>query len=138
MAFRVFIDAMLRDEPITIFGDGTQSRTNTFVSDIVRGTIDGATSDVTGTFNLSGDTALSVSDVIRLIGEALGVDPSCDARRSDWATSSRRPATTRVPRRRSATFRKLGQRRESLGRWHGRGPSRSRITFRRRSRSSTP
>ena len=75
MAFRVFIDAMLRDEPITIFGDGTQSRTNTFVSDIVRGTIDGATSDVTGTFNLSGDTALSVSDVIRLIGEALGVDP---------------------------------------------------------------
>jgi len=44
-------------------------------SDIVRGTIDGATSDAEGTFNLSGRVAITVSDAIRLISEALGVTP---------------------------------------------------------------
>jgi len=75
MALRIFTEAMIRGEPITVFGDGSQSRTNTYVSDIVRGTIDGATSDAEGTFNLSGRVAITVSDAIRLISEALGVTP---------------------------------------------------------------
>lgn len=75
MALRIFTEAMIRGEPITVFGDGSQSRTNTYVSDIVRGTIDGATSDVVGTFNLSGRVAISVTDAIRLISDALGATP---------------------------------------------------------------
>ena len=75
MALRIFAEAMIRGEPITVFGDGSQSRTNTYVSDIVRGTIDGATSNAEGTFNLSGRVAISVGDAIRLISEALGVTP---------------------------------------------------------------
>ena len=76
MAFSLFMDAMLREEPITIFGDGSQSRTNTYVSDIVRGTIDAmASAPVGGIFNLSGSHAMSVSDAIGLIGDLLGAKP---------------------------------------------------------------
>jgi nucleoside-diphosphate-sugar epimerase len=76
MAFRIFTEAMLREIPVVIFGDGSQSRTNTYVDDIVRGTIDGALSSTTGIYNLSGSVALSVNDIIRLIGAALGVTPT--------------------------------------------------------------
>jgi nucleoside-diphosphate-sugar epimerase len=76
MAFSLFINAMLMGQPITIFGDGSQSRTNTYVSDIVRGTIDALRSaPVGGIFNLSGSFAMSVSDAIRLISEQLGLEP---------------------------------------------------------------
>jgi nucleoside-diphosphate-sugar epimerase len=36
-AYHVFIRALLQDEPITIFGDGGQSRSNTFIADCVQG-----------------------------------------------------------------------------------------------------
>jgi nucleoside-diphosphate-sugar epimerase len=39
MAYHIFIDRILRDEPISIFGDGTQSRSNTYVADAVQATI---------------------------------------------------------------------------------------------------
>ena len=42
MAYHRFIEAMLDGEPITVFGDGEQTRSNTFVSDAVTGTLAGA------------------------------------------------------------------------------------------------
>ena len=39
MAYHIFSEAMLHGRPITLFGDGGQTRSNTFVSDAVRGTI---------------------------------------------------------------------------------------------------
>ena len=41
MAFNIFIGKLIRDEQINIFGDGSQSRTNTYVSDLVDGLISG-------------------------------------------------------------------------------------------------
>ena len=81
MALRIFTEAMIKGEPITVYGDGTQSRSNTYVGDIVRGTVDGALSDAVGVFNLSGRISITVSDAIRLIGEALNVTP--DVRYAD-------------------------------------------------------
>ena len=75
MALRIFTEAMARGEPVTVYGDGTQSRSNTYVSDIVRGTVDGALSDAVGVFNLSGRISITVSEAIRLIGEAMNVTP---------------------------------------------------------------
>ena len=39
MAYRIFIEALAEGRPITVFGDGTQSRSSTYVSDAVAGTI---------------------------------------------------------------------------------------------------
>lgn len=39
MAFRKWIDAALKGEPLTIYGDGEQSRAFTFVGDVVEATI---------------------------------------------------------------------------------------------------
>ena len=39
MAYRIFCERLLRGEPITVFGDGRQSRSNTYVSDCVSGTV---------------------------------------------------------------------------------------------------
>lgn len=76
MAFRIFTEAMIRGEPITVFGDGSQTRTNTYVTDIVRGTIDAAIAPATGVFNLSGKVPLSVREIIGLIAANLGVQPT--------------------------------------------------------------
>ena len=37
MAYHIFISSLLKGEPITIYGDGEQSRSNTYISDCVRG-----------------------------------------------------------------------------------------------------
>src|SRR5439155_1204000 len=39
MAYHVFIRSLLQDEPITIYGDGEQSRSNTFIADCVQGVL---------------------------------------------------------------------------------------------------
>ena len=39
MAYRIFCERLLRGEPITVFGDGAQSRSNTYVSDCVSATV---------------------------------------------------------------------------------------------------
>ena len=39
MGYHMFIDSILHEQPITIFGDGNQLRGNTYVADIVRATL---------------------------------------------------------------------------------------------------
>ena len=76
MAYHIFIEAMIDGRPITVFGDGEQSRSNTFISDCVRGTIaaiDGA--DIGEIYNIAGGESLKLNDAIATIGAALGVQP---------------------------------------------------------------
>ena len=76
MAYHIFIEALLDGAPITIFGDGEQSRTNTFVADAVSATvtaIDGAA--IGQIYNIGGGEPVTVNAAIGIIGEALGVDP---------------------------------------------------------------
>jgi nucleoside-diphosphate-sugar epimerase len=76
MAYHRFIDAMLDGRPITIFGDGEQSRSNTFISDAVEGTLAALKGGRIGeVYNIGGGESLTVNQAIATISEALGVEP---------------------------------------------------------------
>jgi UDP-glucose 4-epimerase len=78
MAFNKFIRAALAHQPITLYGDGTQTRDFTFVTDAVAGTIAAAERGVPGrAYNIGGGSRVSVNDVLvileRLAGHLLDV-----------------------------------------------------------------
>jgi UDP-glucose 4-epimerase len=76
MAFNRFIEAVLRDEEIPLYGDGKQSRDFTFIADIVSANIAAAQSDVCGTvFNIGGGSRTTMNEVIEMIGEIIGRTP---------------------------------------------------------------
>jgi nucleoside-diphosphate-sugar epimerase len=73
MGYYLFIDRLLRDQPITLFGDGTQLRGNTFVDDIVRGTLLAHERFEPGAiYNLGGSEEISALQVIGLLEELTG------------------------------------------------------------------
>ena len=76
MAYHKFIEAMLDRQPITVYGDGEQTRSNTYIDDAVTGTIlaleRGA---VGGIYNIGGGRTISLNEAIALIGEHVGVEP---------------------------------------------------------------
>ena len=73
MAFHRFIRAALRDEPITLYGDGGQTRDFTFVSDAVAATVAAGTRGVNGrSYNIGGGARVSMHDVIRIIERLAG------------------------------------------------------------------
>jgi nucleoside-diphosphate-sugar epimerase len=69
-----FIVQALRGEPITVFGDGSQTRTFCYVQDLVDGLVRMAKSDpsFTGPVNLGGRTELTVLETARVIKEMTG------------------------------------------------------------------
>jgi UDP-glucuronate 4-epimerase len=71
MAFNLFCRAALEDEPITVFGDGAQTRDFTYVDDVVAALRTAADADgVSGeTFNVGGGSQVSLGEAIALIGE---------------------------------------------------------------------
>lgn len=73
MAYSRFIKKILHSEPITIFGDGKQSRSNTHVSDVVSATLAAAAS-VKGAFtaDICGAEQIKLLDAIRIIEEEIG------------------------------------------------------------------
>jgi UDP-glucose 4-epimerase len=78
MAFHRFIRAALTDQPITLYGDGTQTRDFTFVTDAVAATIAAGERGVPGrAYNVGGGSRVSVNDVLtileRLTGRPLNV-----------------------------------------------------------------
>jgi UDP-glucuronate 4-epimerase len=77
MALNRFCGAALRDKPLTIYGDGTQTRDFTFVSDVVGATTAAAFASVASAqiYNIGGGTEVSVNRVIELIGELIGHQP---------------------------------------------------------------
>jgi nucleoside-diphosphate-sugar epimerase len=70
MAFHIFCRAALEGEPITVFGDGRQTRDFTFVGDIVAGTRAAASADVApgSVYNLGGGSQTSVRETLDIIG----------------------------------------------------------------------
>jgi nucleoside-diphosphate-sugar epimerase len=76
MAYHIFIEALLDARPILVFGDGEQSRTNTFVGDAVSATIAAIEGGAIGeVYNIGGGEPITLNDAIRVIGEAVGVEP---------------------------------------------------------------
>jgi UDP-glucuronate 4-epimerase len=67
-----FVQRIREGRPITIFGDGSQSRDFTYVDDIARGTISALRPLGCETFNLGGDEPLKLSGMVSLIEELTG------------------------------------------------------------------
>jgi len=71
-----FIRQIAEDEPITVFGDGTQRRDFTFVDDIARGTIAALRPLGYEIINLGGDRSVELNTVIAEIARRLGKQPT--------------------------------------------------------------
>jgi nucleoside-diphosphate-sugar epimerase len=75
MAYNIFIRALLRNEPITVYGDGEQSRSNTFVADCVQGillTFEKREQSVSKIFNLGGGEVVTINRVLDILAELTG------------------------------------------------------------------
>lgn len=99
MAYRIFCERMLRAEPITVYGDGTQSRSNTYVADCVAATIAAIDGPADGSvFNIGGGREITLIEAISILAENLGVEPVIayrEARRGDQRRTSADTARAR-------------------------------------------
>ena len=73
MAFHRFIRASLDGAPITLYGDGEQTRDFTYVADAVAATIAAGERGVPGrAYNVGGGSRVSMNQVIEIIGRIAG------------------------------------------------------------------
>jgi nucleoside-diphosphate-sugar epimerase len=74
MAFGRFMEALVDDEEIEIYGDGEQTREFTYVSDAVDGTVKAAAADVVGQIiNLGGGSRVTVNRVLATLEDISGL-----------------------------------------------------------------
>lgn len=87
MAYRIFCERLLRGDTITVFGDGGQSRSNTYVADCVAATVMALSGPADGSiFNIGGGSEIKLLEAISILGRHLGVEPVIEhreARRGD-------------------------------------------------------
>jgi UDP-glucose 4-epimerase len=73
MAFHRFLKAALRGEPVTLYGDGEQTRDFTYVSDAVAATIAAGDKGVPGrAYNIGGGSRISVNQLFATIERITG------------------------------------------------------------------
>jgi UDP-glucose 4-epimerase len=97
MGFHRFFLAAVRNEPVTVFGDGRQTRDFTFVSDAVGATIAASTRGTPGAvYNIGGGSRVELLDVFELIGRITGrplrlnmIEPQAGDMRDTYADTAR-------------------------------------------------
>lgn len=67
-----FLDASLSGEPVSIFGDGTQSRDFIYVKDIARVNLAALCSNVVGTANVATGNSISLNELLDVISQVNG------------------------------------------------------------------
>jgi UDP-glucose 4-epimerase len=73
MGFHRFIRAAIEGRPITLYGDGEQTRDFTFVKDAVAATIAAGDRGVKGrAYNVGGGSRVSINEVLEIIGRVSG------------------------------------------------------------------
>lgn len=90
MGYHKFVRSLLEGTPITVFGDGHQSRGNTFVADCVDATIAAVNAPVGETYNIGGGETASVWDILKKLERITGVKARIrqeEARVGDQRTS---------------------------------------------------
>jgi len=71
-AVPIFVEKALKNEPIIIYGDGTQTRDFIFVKDVVKANILAAMNEnVNGVFNVATGKAISINEIAQIIIEEL-------------------------------------------------------------------
>jgi nucleoside-diphosphate-sugar epimerase len=97
MGFHRFLRAAVRNEPVTVFGDGRQTRDFTFVSDAVGATVAASTRGTPGgVYNIGGGSRVELLDVFELIGRITGrplrlnmIEPQAGDMRDTYADTAR-------------------------------------------------
>jgi UDP-glucose 4-epimerase len=87
----VFANQLSRHKPVTIHGDGEQSRDFVFVADVVEATLLMARASLPGTWNVSSGTSTSVTSLLEALAELIAPPVRVDfegPRRGDVRTSS--------------------------------------------------
>jgi dTDP-glucose 4,6-dehydratase len=69
-----FLDQALRGEPLTVFGDGSQTRSFCYVSDMVEGLVRLANSEERFPVNLGNPVELTILEFAERIGRLMGVN----------------------------------------------------------------
>jgi len=78
MAFRIFLESALDGRTFTVYGDGSQTRDFTFVSDAVRANLLAvAAPDTAEVFNVGGGARVSLRETLDLLVELLGELSDC-------------------------------------------------------------
>jgi UDP-glucuronate 4-epimerase len=73
MGLRIFAEAAWAGRPISVYGDGGQSRDFTYVDDITEATRRAATAPATGlAINVGGGTRVRIREVLALLAQAVG------------------------------------------------------------------
>ncbi len=92
-----FIDQALRGQPLTVHGDGRQTRSFCYVSDLVEGLVRLMESDVTGPVNLGNPAEITVLEAARQVLHLTGsASPITHVPRPPDDPGRRRPDITRA------------------------------------------
>jgi UDP-glucose 4-epimerase len=67
-----FCEALRNNEPVVIYGDGSQTRDFVFVVDVARANVVAVESSVSGTFNVSTGSETAVTTLFQLLSSAFG------------------------------------------------------------------
>jgi UDP-glucose 4-epimerase len=73
----IFMNQLMRGEPMTIFGDGTQTRAFSYIGDVAPLIADaiGVPAAFNKTFNVGADESTTVNELAALVAKAMGKEP---------------------------------------------------------------
>ena len=81
MAYHIFVERLRRGLPLDVYGDGHQSRSNTFVADCVQATVAAIDRGAVGeVYNIGGGEEIELLAAIDILADELGVTPQLDHR----------------------------------------------------------
>jgi nucleoside-diphosphate-sugar epimerase len=72
MGYHRFVQALLKSEPVTVYGDGMQVRGNTYVSDCIDATVLAAQGPAGETYNIGGGETATVWDILQKLETIIG------------------------------------------------------------------
>jgi UDP-glucose 4-epimerase len=70
----IFADRMARGEPVTINGDGEQTRDFVNVADVAAANMAAIEREMTGAFNVGTGVETSINEIYRLLARPMGID----------------------------------------------------------------
>jgi dTDP-glucose 4,6-dehydratase len=74
-AVPTFVRQAMAGEPLTVHGDGSQTRSLCYVEDLIVGLLALLRADITGPVNLGGDDEVTMLELARSVVAAVGADP---------------------------------------------------------------
>ena len=72
MAFHKFMRSLIEDKPLTVFGEGNQTRDFTFVDDIVEANVLSLADGVEGVYNIGGGSRVTLKEALETLGRVSG------------------------------------------------------------------